>query len=30
MKSMPHTSKISTIRMGLRGIIFQREILPSF
>ena len=30
MKSMPHTSKISTIKIGLRGIIFLLEILPSF
>jgi hypothetical protein len=30
MKSMPHTSKISTINTGLRGIIFLFEILSSF
>jgi hypothetical protein len=30
MKSMPHTSKISTTKIELRGIMFLFEILPSF
>jgi hypothetical protein len=28
MKSIPHTSKISTIRMGFRGIMSLRDIVP--